>query len=180
VLKLAPVPGAPPLSEAEANRVLAFGLQKDSLRFAKLEVPLLLSSGVLRTARMHSTIGAVEVTSESGLDLVKLDLDAAIGLQARASEKNSGRAEAVVRWRGPISDPRRSIDLGPLIAALSTQAIEAEIKRLEGRSASPAAASPLPRRRPAEVPPPAAAELPALPPPTEIGPAPGNARPRLQ
>jgi len=70
------------------------------------------------------------------------------------------------------------------VAALSSQVMDAEIRKLEGRPAAsppvagPATNAPLPRRRPAEIPPPAAAELPPLPPPFEIGPAPGSPRPR--
>jgi uncharacterized protein involved in outer membrane biogenesis len=185
--KVAPAANAPPLTEAEAAGLLAFGLQKGPLRIAKLETPIVVTSGVARTGRTRTAVGPVEVTSETSLDLGKLDLDAAIGLALPASDRNAARSEAVIRWRGPLAEPKRSIDASALVAALSSQAMDSEMRKIEGRPVSsppanvvpaavPPANVPLPRRRPAEIPPPAAAELPPLPPPLEIGPAPGNSR----
>jgi hypothetical protein len=125
-------------------------------------------------------VGPVEVTSEASLDLAKLDLDAAIGLALTASNRNEVRPEAAIRWRGPLAEPKRSIDASAFVTGLSSQAMDAEMRNLQGRPTSPppAANMPLPRRRPADIPPPTAAELPLLPPPVEIGPAPGGGRPR--
>jgi hypothetical protein len=185
--KVAPAANAPPLTETEAAGLLAFGLQKGPLRIAKLETPIVVTSGVVRTGRTRTSMGLVEVTSETSFDLRKLDLDAAIGLALAVSERNAARSEAVIRWRGPLAEPKRSIDASAIVAALSSQAMDSEMRKIEGRPVSsppaiaapeavPPANVPLPRRRPAEIPPPAAAELPPLPPPTEIGPAPGNSR----
>ena len=183
--KVAPAANAPPLTEAEAAGLLAFGLQKGPLRIAKLEAPIIVASGVARTGKTRTAVGPVEVTSEASLDLAKLDLDAAIGLALAASGRNEMRPEAAIRWRGALAELTRSIDASAFVTALSSQAMDAEMRILQGRSASPpstivpGANIPLPRRRPAEIPPPAAAELPPLPPPVEIGPAPGGARQRL-
>ena len=188
LIKVVPAANAPPLTEAEAAGLLAFGLQRGPLRIAKLETPIVVTSGVARTGRTRTAIGPVEVTSEASLDLAKFDLEAAIGLALAASERNAARPEATVRWRGLLAEPKRSIDASALVTALSSQAMEAEMRILQGRPASPpsavvpaapAANMPLPRRRPAEIPPPTAAELPPLPPPVDIGPAPGNSRQRL-
>ncbi len=182
--KVAPAANAPPLTEAEAAGLLAFGLQKGPLRIVKLETPIVVASGVARTGKTRTAVGSVEVASEASLDLAKLDLDAAIGLALAASGRNEVRPEAAIRWRGPLAEPTRSIDATAFVTALSSQAMDAEMRILQGRSASPlstivpGANIPLPRRRPAEIPPPAAAELPPLPPPVEIGPAPGGARQR--
>jgi uncharacterized protein involved in outer membrane biogenesis len=185
--KVAPAANAPPLTEAEAAGLLAFGLQKGPLRIAKLEAPIVVTSGVARTGRTRTAMGPVEVTSETSFDLGKFDLDAAIGLALTAPERNAARSEAVIRWRGPLTEPKRSIDASAIVAALSSQAMDSEMRKIDGRpvpsppaiaapAAVPPASVPLPRRRPAEIPPPAAAELPPLPPPLEIGPAPGNSR----
>ena len=182
--KVAPATNAPPLTEAEAAGLLAFGLQRGPLRIAKLETPIIVASGVARTGRTRTAVGPIEVTPEASLDLARLDLDAAIGLALAASGRNESRPEATIRWRGPLAEPKRSIDMSAFVTALSSQAMDAEMRILQGRPASPAPAAtsgasvPLPRRRPAEIPPPAAAELPPLPPPVEIGPAPGNSRQR--
>jgi hypothetical protein len=187
--KVAPAANAPPLTEAEAAGLLAFGLQRGPLRIAKLETPIVVASGLARTGRTRTAVGPVQVTSEASLDLAKLDLDAAIGLALIASERSAARPEATIRWRGPLAEPKRGIDASALVTALSSQAMDSEMRILQGRPASPPPAAgpaatvpsatvPLPRRRPAEIPPPAAAELPPLPPPVEIGPAPGNSRPR--
>jgi hypothetical protein len=183
--KVIPAANAPPLTEAEATTLLAFGLQRGPLRIAKLETPILVTSGVARTGKTRTAVGPVEVTSEARLDLAKLDLDAAIGLELAASERNAARPEATIRWRGPLAEPKRIIDTSALVTALSSQAMDAEMRKLEGRpvvsppATMPATNAPLPRRRPAEIPPPTAAELPPLPPAVEIGPAPGNSRQRL-
>jgi len=179
--KVVAAPNAPPLSEAEATEFLAFGLQHGPLRVAKAEMPIAVTSGVARAAKTRVIAGPVAVTSEASLDLAKLDLDAAIGLEA--ASKNGPRAEATIRWRGPLADPQRKIDVSALVAALSLQAMDAEMKKIEGRptaspTVAPATNAPVPKRRPAEIPPPVAADLPPLPPPVEVGPAPGNARPR--
>ncbi len=182
--RVAPAANAPPLTEAEATALLAFGLQRGPLRIAKLQTPILVTSGIARTGKTRTAVGPVQVTSEARLDLSKLDLDAAIGLELAASERNAVRPEATIRWRGPLAEPKRSIDVSAFVAALSSQVMDAEIRKLEGRPAAsppvagPATNAPLPRRRPAEIPPPAAAELPPLPPPLVIGPAPGSPRPR--
>jgi hypothetical protein len=180
--KVAPAADAPPLTEAEAAELLAIGLQKGLLRIAKLETPIIVTSGVVHMGRTRTAVGPVEITSEASLDLAKLDLDAAIGLAPIASERNAARPEATIRWRGALAEPKRSIDASALVTALSSQAMDAEMRILQGRPAFPPPASvpatnvPLPKRRPAEIPPPTAAELPPLPPPVEIGPAPGNSR----
>jgi hypothetical protein len=181
--KVAPAAGAPPLTETEAAGLLAFGLQRAPLRIAKLETPLLVTSGIARMGRTRKTVGPVDVTTEASLDLSKLDLDAAIGLALVAHEPNAARPEATIHWRGPLAEPKRSIDASALVTALSSRAMDAEMQILQGRPASPTPATgpmdgvPLPKRRPAEIPPPTAAELPPLPPPVNIGPAPGGPRP---
>jgi hypothetical protein len=181
--KVAPAANAPPLTETEAAGLLAFGLQRGPLRIAKLETPLLVTSGIARTGRTRKTVGPVDVTTEASLDLSKFDLDAAIGLALAAHTPNAARPEATIRWRGPLSEPMRSIDASAVVTALSSRAMDAELQILQGRPVStpatvPGDNVPLPRRRPAEIPPPTAAELPPLPPPSEIGPAPGNSRQR--
>jgi len=174
LLKVAPAPNAPPLTETEAAGLLAFGLQKAPLRITKLETPIIVTSGVARTGKPRTVLGPIEVTSGASLDLAKLELDAAVVYEAAASEAGAPRPAATIRWRGPLADPKRSIDASAVVAALSLQTIDAEMRKLEGRPATapargslntvPATAPmPMPKRRPPEAPPPTAAELPQLP-----------------
>jgi hypothetical protein len=48
----------------------------------------------------------------------------------------SARPAITVAWRGPIAEPARNIEIAPLMAALSLQAMDGEMRRIneQGRA----------------------------------------------
>ena len=144
------------------------------------------------------------MSASGNLDLVNTTLDARVALTGTANVASS-RPEIVIQLRGPFAAPKRNVDVASLAGWLALRAVDQQSKTLEaieqGRGAARDAAPPipdseiipdapspdrnivLPRPR-AKAPEAAPAQRPAaleraapLPPPLEIGPAPGARRP---
>jgi hypothetical protein len=165
------------------------------LKIAKVAGPIVIAGGVARTGKVTAKSNAVDIVSHASLDLAKLNFDATVSFEEAAAAGLSVRPSAVIRWRGPIAHVERSVELTPLVTALSLRAMNNEIRELDARRNPPATSAivapgatessftppqppsaPVPHRRP-RVQVPARAAPPPLPPPLEIGPAPGDRRP---
>jgi len=145
-----------------------------------------------------------DVSASGNLDLVNSALDARVALTGTANVASS-RPEIVIQLRGPLTAPKRNIDVASLAGWLALRAVDQQSKTLEaieqgrGLARDPAPSIPdsdiipdaplpdrsiiLPRPR-VKAPEVAPAQRPAvleraapLPPPLEIGPAPGARRP---
>ncbi len=106
-------------------------LARAPLKLAKLEAPLIVANGSLRTGKAIAKTGDVEVTAEASFDLAKLLADGAVEMETAGT--TAARPGVTVRWRGPIGSPERLLDVSALSTAINLRAMERETKRLERR-----------------------------------------------
>ena len=177
---------------AAFNKALAQG----PLRIAKVEMPVFVATGVARTGNVKAAVGSIQVSSETTLDLAKLNFDAAIEFEGVPPQGMNARPGATVRWSGPLSQPERTLDISSLETVLALRSMDSEMRKLDGRDRPPVSASalaqppitesslipaqipatsiPLPRRRPVDLEP---IVVPQAPAPVDINPPPGAPRP---
>jgi hypothetical protein len=188
-----------PLDEVGVVAALAPAFAKGPLQVARVEAPLVVASGVMRTGKISANAGAAQLSATANFDIGRLTVDGAIEIEASAPPGLTARPGAIVRWRGPLASPERAIEAAALATAITLRAMERETKRIEERdralpprrSDTPAtAANPIAAVAPPEEPaisaPPAAISVPlppsrprantqsapTLPPPTNVRPAP--------
>lgn len=184
----------PPPGEARVMAIFTKAMEAAPLKIAKLAGPIVVAGGIARTGKVTVKSGTVDIVSGANLDLAKLNFDATVSFEEAAPRGLNARPSAVVRWHGPLAHAERSIELTPLVTVLSLRAMNNEIRELDTRRRPPTTSAivvpsatessiapsqtpgaPVPHRRPAARVPSHAA--PPLPPPIEIGPAPGDPRP---
>jgi hypothetical protein len=181
-----------PPDDVVTSSLLNKAMGQGSLKIEKISGQIVVAGGIARTGKLKTTIGATQVVSEAIIDLSKLESDTAFEFESAPPPGMNARPAATVRWRGPLAEPERSLDVSPLVTVLTLRAMDGEMRKLDGRDGppantatsviesslvpvqTPASVVPLPRRRPADSMPTVA---PALPPPVDIGPAPATAQP---
>lgn len=192
-----------PLDPARIRDAVAPWLDSGPLEIAHADGVIAIAGGQVRLPTMIARAKGADLTASGNLDLVNTALDARIALSGPAAAL-SGRPEIVVSLRGPFTTPKRNIDVSSLTGWLALRAVDQQSRKLEaieqGRGAIRGTEpvpdtdvipdTPLPDRNivlprprvklpdlvPAQKP--AALERAApLPPPLEIGPAPGFRRP---
>jgi hypothetical protein len=159
-------------------------------------MPVFVATGVARTGNVKAAVGSIQVSSETTLDLAKLNFDAAIEFEGVPPQGMNARPGATVRWSGPLSQPERTLDISSLETVLALRSMDSEMRKLDGRDRPPVSASalaqppitesslipaqipatsiPLPRRRPVDLEP---IVVPQAPAPVDINPPPGAPRP---
>ncbi|HEY7458066.1 MAG TPA: AsmA-like C-terminal region-containing protein [Xanthobacteraceae bacterium] len=152
-----------PPDEVGVVAALAPAFAKGPLKVAKIEAPLVVASGVMRTGKILASTGSADVSAAGNFDIARLAVDGTIEIEAPAPAGLTARPGATVRWRGPVAAPERGIEAAALATAITLRAMEQETKRIEERDRA------LPPRR-SESPAPdlttsiEAAVLPPLPP----------------
>jgi hypothetical protein len=191
-----------PLDPAKIRDAVTPWLDSGPLEIAHADGVIAIAGGHVRLSTMIARAKGADITASGNLDLVNRMLDARLALSGSAA--TSGRPEIVVSLRGPLAAPKRNIDASALAGWLALRAVDQQSKKLEaieqGRGAvrdtplsipeADVIPEPLPDRniilpRPrVKLPDPVPAQKPALlervaplPPPFEIGPAPGFRRP---
>lgn len=192
-----------PLEPGKIRDAVAPWLDTGPLEIAHADGVIAIAGGQVRLPTMIARAKGADISASGNLDLVNSTLDARIALSGPAVPP-AGRPEIVVSLRGPLSGPKRNIDVASLAGWLALRAVDQQSKKLEaierGRGAVRAAPPsipetdvipdqpapdrdivlPRPRVRLPDPPqkPAAALERAApLPPPIEIGPPPGFRRP---
>lgn len=182
------------VDEANVTAIFEKAVDAAPLKIARISGPIVVAGGIVRAGKVTTKSGAVDIVSEANLDLAKLNFDAAVSFEEAAPRGLSVRPSATVLWHGPLAHVERSLEVTPLVTALSLRAMNDEMRKLNTRrhaqpaapvivvpnatessliQSSPAVSS-APRRQPGVSAPRA---VPPLPPPIEIGPAPGDPRP---
>jgi uncharacterized protein involved in outer membrane biogenesis len=124
--------GAPP-DEVGVVAALAPALAKGPLKVAKVEAPLVVASGVMRTGKILTTAGPTQISAAGNFDIARLVIDSTIEIEAPAPAGFTARPGATVRWRGPVLAPERGIEAAALATAITLRAMERETKRIEER-----------------------------------------------
>ena len=159
--------GSPP-DEVGVVAALGPALAKGPLRITRVETPLIVASGVMRTGKILTSVGRAQISGLANFDIARLAVDGTVEIEAPAPAGLTARPGATVRWRGPIAAPERGIEAAALATAITLRAMERETKRIEERDR---ALPPLtPRRSDSPAPSANAVEAsiagPSLPPPS--------------
>ena len=173
--------------EAKVRMQLAKALDDAPLKIAKLEGQIVAANGVIRAGKAVAKAGNADTVSNVAFDLSRFYLDANVTFENPAPKGTNAKPAITVAWRGPVTEPAKNIEIAPLMAALSLQAMDGEMRRIneQGRALHEPPTGTLPvNMQPI---PPLATE--ALPPPKpkaasprprpKAPPAQGNRQPRL-
>jgi uncharacterized protein involved in outer membrane biogenesis len=174
--------------EGDAIRAsVATALSSGRLKIPHAEAALSIAAGQLRLGTMVAGAEGAQLAASGSLTLADLVLDGRIVLASAGNVTSAGRPEITVGLRGPVTAPKRSLDIAVLTGWLALRAVEQQSKKLEAiekgslRVEPPVqptpqeAAPPLPREQGVDASAPQRA--PDLPPPVEIAPAPRSAAP---
>ena len=167
--------------------VVDSALSAGALAVSSATLPFVIKDSQLRvTSTMLNGDGA-RLLIAGGYDIAADQIDVRADLSPSAGATSfAGRPEIQVMLFGSPDAPDRMIDIAALSAWLGLRAIDRETRRLESleRSEKPVeqpkiAPQPAPSV-PSALPPAAQLRAPPLPPPIEVRPAPGVARPPKQ
>jgi hypothetical protein len=156
--------------EKKIEQALLAALDRASLKVSKLEAPLVITNGVLRSGSAKAQAGNIEILLSGSLNIPKRSVEALLNIEVTGN--SSVRPGAVVRWAGPLDAPERSVDAKALITAITLRAIErgGQNMNLQDDRAVPVKKKRQPAKSEIET-------APLLPPPANIPPAP---QPRSQ
>jgi uncharacterized protein involved in outer membrane biogenesis len=129
-----------PPDEVGVIAALTPAFAKAPLKVARVEAPLIVASGVMRTGKILTSVGRTQISGAANFDIARLAVDGLVELEAPAPAGLTARPGATVRWRGPIGAPERGIEAAALATAITLRAMERETKRIEERDRA------LPRR----------------------------------
>lgn len=192
------------LEPAKIRDAVTPWIDSGALEIAHADGVIAIAGGQVRLPTLIARAKGADVSASGNLDLVNSVLDARVALTGTASVASS-RPEIIIQLRGPLSAPKRNVDVASLAGWLALRAVDQQSKTLEaieqgrGITRDPPQSIPdseiipdaplpdrnitlpRPRVKAPEVAPaqrPAALERAApLPPPLEIGPPPGARRP---
>lgn len=156
--------------EKKIEQALIAALDRAPLKVSKLETPLVIANGIVRSGSAKAQAGNIEISLSGSLNIPKRSVEALLNIEV--SGGSSVRPGASVRWAGPFDAPERKVDAKALITAITLRAIERggqNINLPEERTETGKKKRP-PTKSEMETAPP-------LPPPSNIGPVP---QPRSQ
>jgi hypothetical protein len=128
--------------EARVRVQLSKALDDAPLKLARLEGPIVAANGVIRAGRAMARVGDAEVVSNIAFDLGRFYLDANVTFENPAPKGTNARPAITVAWRGPVAQPERNLEIAPLMAALSLQAMEGEMRKINEHDRTPPKALP--------------------------------------
>lgn len=166
--------------EASVRAQLAKALDDAPLKVARLEGPIIAANGVIRAGKAVAKVGNADTVSNVAFDLGRFYLDANVTFENPALKGGNAKPAITVAWRGPVAEPAKNIEIAPLMAALSLQAMGDEMRKIneQGRTL-PVNMQPVP---PVATETPPAPKAKALPPPRPKAPpqpVQGSRQPKL-
>lgn len=156
--------------EKKIEQALLSALDRGPLKVSKLEAPLVITNGMVRSGSAKAQAGNIEIRLSGSLNIPKRSVDALLNIEVVGG--SSVRPGAMVRWAGPFDAPERTVDAKALITAITLRAIERGGQNINLQEERPAPAKK--KRQPAKN---EVESVPLLPPPANISPAP---QPRSQ
>ncbi|HVT54923.1 MAG TPA: AsmA-like C-terminal region-containing protein, partial [Xanthobacteraceae bacterium] len=139
--------------ENHVRALIAKALDDGPLKIAKIEGPIVAANGIVRTGKTSVKAGGAEVSADVAIDLASLNLNASVGFEHPPLKGTNTHPSFTVAWRGPFKEPERSVELAPLMAAISLRAMDNEMRKIRDRAT--AVAPPLIPPLATEAPPPA-------------------------
>jgi hypothetical protein len=125
--------GDDPLAGPRVQALAGEEFDKASLGLGGLSGPATLVGGVVRAAPLRADSDGALWTGALSLDLRNLSLDARGLLQAKAAPSGwTGDPPALVLgWQGPVANPARNLDVGPLVNGLAAVVLARELDRID-------------------------------------------------
>lgn len=154
--------------EKQIEQALLAAFDRASLKVARIETPLVIANGIVRSGSAKAQAGNIEIALSGSLDIPKRSAEALLNIEVAGS--SSVRPGATVNWSGPLGALERKVDAKALITAIALRAIERGPQPSNG-SLRQDERSPSEKKKRA----PAKSDIesvPLLPPPTNILPAP--------
>lgn len=108
--------------EKRIEQALLAALERGPLKVSKLEAPLVIANGVIRSGSAKAQAGNIEISLSGSLNLPQRSVEALLGIEVSAG--SAVRPGAAIRWAGPLSAPERKVDARALITAITLRAIE--------------------------------------------------------
>jgi hypothetical protein len=166
--------------EANVRMQLVKALDDAPLKIAKLEGPIVAANGVIRAGKAVARVGNADTVSNVAFDLGRFYLDATVTFENPAPKGISAKPAITVAWRGPVAEPAKNLEIAPLMAALSLQAMDGEMRKINEQGRTPPEA--LPGTLPVNMQPipPVATETPPAPKPKAVPPPRPKAPPQSQ
>lgn len=108
--------------EAKIEQAFLAALNRGPLKVSKLEAPLVVANGILRSGSAKAKAGNIEITLSGALHLPKRSLDALLNIELVTA--SAVRPGAALRWQGAWDAPERKADVRALTTAITLRAIE--------------------------------------------------------
>jgi hypothetical protein len=123
----------PPVAPARIADMVTRMMEAGVMNVSWASAPIEISTGRARLGKLVMPAHANELAVGASLDLVEETLDARFTLfgQGAPVQGRAPRPEVSVALKGPISAPRRSVDVSVLVGWLTLQAVDREAKKLE-------------------------------------------------
>ncbi|MFN4127274.1 AsmA family protein [Pannonibacter indicus] len=121
------------LEEDKVRSLFVSQLDAGTLPFASLEGSLSMAAGRVSLRNLRAEGTAAALLGSGQINLNDWTVQADLSLKADAGEDAVAGAEpqAAVIFSGPLGNPERRIDTGPLMAFLTLRAFEKEVERVE-------------------------------------------------
>lgn len=108
--------------EAKIEQAFLAALNRGPLKVSRLEAPLVIANGVMRSGSARAKAGNIEITLSGALHLPKRSLDALLNIELLTA--SAVRPGAALRWQGAWDAPERKADIRALTTAITLRAIE--------------------------------------------------------
>ncbi|HRF09408.1 MAG TPA: AsmA family protein [Xanthobacteraceae bacterium] len=108
--------------EAKIEQAFLAALNRGPLKVSKLEAPLVVANGILRSGSAKARAGNIEITLSGALHLPKRSMDALLNIELLTA--SAVRPGAALRWQGAWDAPERKADVRALTTAITLRAIE--------------------------------------------------------
>lgn len=155
--------------EKKIEQAFLTALARGPLKVSKLEAPLVITNGILRSGSAKAKAGNIEITLSGALHLPKRSIDALLNIELFTA--SAVRPGAVLRWQGAWDGPERKADVRALTTAITLRAIERGAQNPSNINVPQEERMPLPvkKRQPESS---ESETAPPLPPPSNVPPAP--------
>ncbi len=126
------------VSEDRIRPLVARLIHQGTASLGDVTVPVTITSGEARAQLVTVMVGKTKIAGEGRFDVVGNQMSAELALTYDAGEEALAGGDPTVRLRfdGPLDQPSRQIDIGPVANFLSQRAYEQERRRVEALQAS--------------------------------------------
>lgn len=108
--------------EKKIEQMLTTALERAPLKVSKLEAPLVVTGGVIRSGSAIANAGNIEIALSGSFNLRRQSVEALLNIEVAGD--SAAKPGASVRWTGPLDAPERKVDARALITAITLRAIE--------------------------------------------------------